>query len=331
MQFKSRSSTLTNALAFVLMAVVVYYSGWREVGIDREGYISNYKAVTSATEFLEKIFFAKDLLFLIIIELVNSIKEEPKFVFLVVNFLALFAKFIAFKKIVPRHIFGAILIYIIFASPGLEFAAIRAGLAIGFLMIAIAYRENTFAYLASSIFALTAHFSFVVPIIFTLPKVSEYLEKRTYIFILVSAVTKLFSASLADLYPTSSDYSDNASTANAYIVPIYTFVITVLLVRSVKLESCTQANIFLTRKFVALKATIYGLISVSLGLTGDYVTAATRYLEISWCLLAILIFLPHKKFYLKLTGTLGWVLLMMYSNLNINRQTWLAIINPDIF
>jgi hypothetical protein len=72
----------------------------------------------------------------------------------------------------------------------------------------------------------------------------------------------------------------------------------------------------------------YGLIAIAFGINSMVVTAATRYLEISWCLLLLASIVMFKKSYLNMLG--GVLLMALLSYENISRMTWLAILNPNL-
>lgn len=318
-------------ITLALTIATIYYSGWREVGIDRLNYISNYQAIVSSEELGLKIFAAKDLIFLVIVEATNPIKDDPKIAFLIVNIIALLSKCLAFKKLLPSKILRCFLIYAIFASPGLEFAAIRAGMALGLMMLAIAYRHNLLMFTTCAVLSIAAHLSFLIPVLFCMPILSEKLKGRLLPYILIAVVAKLASNNLAEIYPTGADYADNAANLIAYTLPIFTLFITFILVKSIDLNFLARKYPSTLKSIITIEATILGLTAIAFGLTGDFVTAATRYLEICWTLLIVFIFIPNRNIYLKILGTICWLILMSYVNLNVNRQTWLAIVSPAAF
>ncbi len=74
------------------------------MGIDRENYLMMYEGVISAVDWDAKIYFAKDVGFLLFSHLANYFSEDAKLAFLLVCLTSIAAKYFAVKRIAPRHL-----------------------------------------------------------------------------------------------------------------------------------------------------------------------------------------------------------------------------------
>jgi len=315
-------------IAFFSAVAIAIFSGWREVGIDRDNYLEMYKGVMSSDEWTIKLWYAKDALFLVIASVSIFFSEDAKLVFLVICTFSMLFKYFFIRTLAPEYTFGFIVLYAIFIAPGLEFAAMRAGLAISLVMLSLAYRDRKFHFFVLSALAIASHISALLVVIFAARQVNEFLSKHKWGYAVVALAISLSAGLLLNLFPHGADYENNHGTVFAYLEPFVTLVIAWMLFY--RLDEVSKSNISdpVFQHLQVFRPIIYSLIAIAFGFTSEVVTAATRYLEISWCLMLFAAIVMFRRSYVNLLG--GLLLIAFLAYLNILRLTWLAIINPAI-
>ena len=318
-------SLIKLCLSFLVILILAYFSGWREVGVDRGNYITLVNLIRSTDDLNEKILFAKDITFLLVSNLAILFSPDVKIVFLILCLISLIAKYFAIKKISPNYLFKYIILYAIFLSTGLEFAAMRSGLSIGFLLLAISFKENKWLFIIFSIMTITSHISMLPVIFLTIPKINDVLSKNKSGYFAITFITAIIGSSLISFSFQGANYENNNGTLFAYSEPIATLIIAFMVFyRTNNLISHNQLNPVV--KFLLIARTlVFSLIAISFGIISTVVTASTRYLEISWCLLLLCSLITYKRSPLNLIGIFAFILFLSY--INYRRLTWLGLIN----
>jgi hypothetical protein len=325
--------TYSRRRLFLLLALIssislAYFSGWREVGSDRENYIEMYRGVITNEEWTIKLWYAKDVLFLLIATVSNFFSQDARLAFFIVCFFSVITKYLSITRFSSRYTLAFILLYAVFLSPGLEFAAMRGALAIGFLMLALSYREQKLSYVIFSFLAIASHISILLPLIFTFDKINYLLTKHKVGYVLISVGTSLYGTILFRLFPYAADYQNNQGTMLAYLVPLATLFMAIFIFYRADSIRIQHSDISVCKYIAILRPVVYGLIAVAFGISGLVVTAATRFLEMSWCLLLFASVVLFNKSYINLFG--GLLLLAFLSFINIHRLTWIAIFYPNL-
>ena len=315
-------------IAFLGSVLLAYLSGWREVGIDRYNYLQMYSGVITNSEWTIKLWYAKDVMFLLIATGSNYFSEDAKWAFFIVCLFSIIAKYFAVKRVAPQYTLGFIVAYAVFLAPGLEFAAMRGALAIGFLMLALSFRDEKLPRLAFSLLAIASHISSLVALVFLFDKVQQLLIKNKILYIGIVFGTSLLGTILFGLFPRSANYDNNQGTIFAHTEPFATLIIALLIFHRAD-KSCSLNPDDLTNRFIAnLRPAILGLIAFAFGISSVVVTAATRYLEITWCLMLLGAIVLFRRSYINLLG--GILLLVFLAYINVRRSTWLAVIYPGL-
>lgn len=323
---RAKTYSLLALLGVVCLAII---SGWRTEGIDRENYLLMYEAVLSSEDMTVKLFFAKDVAFLLVISVANYFTTNPKLAFFLICLTSVATKYFAVKKMAPQYLLGFLVMYAIFLSPGLEFAAMRSGLAIGFLMLALVYSERLFIFIVFSLLTVASHITLLPVVLLAYRPVNELLARYKMLYVAIAVLISSTATVLIDLFPHGTDYLENQGTLFAYALPIIVFIVSQLVFFRFDKVSRIQLNASVFQFLKISKSVIYGLIAISFGISGVVVTASTRYLEVAWCLLLFSALILHRKSYLNLFGLLIFICFLFY--LNIYRYTWMAIIDPATF
>jgi len=316
---------LVSILAVVSLSIA---SGWRDVGIDRSDYVQMYNGVISSDDFAVKLFFAKDVLFLFIATASNFFSDEAKWTFLTICFLSVITKYLAIRQVASEYALGYMVFYAIFLSPGLEFAAIRGALSIGFIMLAITYYDRRLQFSFLSVLGIASHMSALPVALLAVRKFSCLFSKHKLSYVLLTLITFLSTDLLLNIFPRGVDYYDNRGTIYAYSEPLATLGIALLVLFRLNHVSRVKNTDPAIQYLILLRPIIYGLIAISFGISSVVVTGATRFLEISWCLILFAAIVLFRKSYVNLLG--GILLLVFLSYVNILRLTWDAILNPSL-
>lgn len=324
----TKFAKIYSVLALFVVLVLAFFSGWRNVGIDRENYLLMYAGVVSSDDIAEKFFFAKDAAFLFLSSLASYFSENAELAFLFVCLSAVTTKYFAVKRIAPQYLLAFLVMYAIFLSPGLEFAAMRSGLAIGFLMLALAYNERLFLFIVFSLLTVASHMTLMPVVLLAYRPMNELLTRHKIVYLAIAVLTFSFAASLIAMFPHGADYKDNQGNLLAYALPMATLIISKLVFYRFKRAAIGQRLDTALQFLTISKPVIYGLIAIAFGISGTIVTASTRYLEVAWCFLLLSALILHRKHLLSLVGLLALIAFLSY--LNIYRFTWLAVINPSL-
>ena len=327
-QFNFSFQKFLNLVSLLLVVALSIVSGWRDVGIDRLGYVEMYNGIVSNDDIAVKFFFAKDVLFLLIATASNYFNDEAKWTFLTICFISLITKYLAIRQIAIEYALGYILLYAIFLSPGLEFAAIRGAMSIGFIMLAIAYYGNPLQFSILSTLGIAAHITALPVILLAMRKFRYILHKHKLSYVLLALVTFLSTDLLLNLFPRGADYNNNRGTIYAYSEPIATWGIALLVLFRLNQVSRLKSVDPALQYLLILRPIIYALIAIAFGISSMLVTGATRFLEISWCLILFAAIVLFRKTYVNLLG--GILLLVFLSYVNIRRLTWVALFNPSL-
>ena len=313
-------------LGVISLAVI---SGWRNGGIDRDNYLMMHFYVLSSDNIAEKFFFAKDAAFLIFSILIGYFSDDARWVFLLICTISLITKFFAIKKISPQHLLQFITVYAIFLSPGLEFAAMRGALAIGFLILTLAYCEKWRLFAAFSFLAIASHMTILPAVLLTYRPINDWLARHKFGYLAIAILTSLLASKLIELFPHGMDYEENRGTLRAYALPIATLIFSTLILYRFEMAAKTKETDVLFHFIKISKPVIYGLISIAFGLSNMIVAGSTRYLEIAWCLLLLPALVLYRRSFCNLIGLMIFIAFLSY--FNIARFTWLAVIAPSLF
>jgi hypothetical protein len=328
------SATVTNRtkiyslLALIGAIALAFFSGWRDVGIDRDNYLMMYEGVLSSEDIAVKFLYAKDVTFLLLSSLASYISEDAKLAFLLVCLLSVAAKYFAVKKIAPRYLLVFLIMYAVFLSPGLEFAAMRGGLAIGFIMLALAYSERLFPFIVFSILTVASHMTLLPAVLLAYRPVNELLGRHKIGYVAITVLTSLIAVQLIALLPHGVDYEENQGTLFAYALPMATLIISQLVFYRFERVASIQPKDSVFQFLTITKPVIYGLIAIAFGISGMVVTASIRYLEVALCLLLLSALILYRRSFPNFVGLVALICFLSY--LNIYRFTWLAIIDPNL-
>lgn len=316
------------AIAFINALVLSIISGWREVGIDRNNYLEMYHGVISSDEWAIKFWYAKDIFFLAVASISNFFSEDAKLSFLVICIYSVLLKYVAIRKLASGYTLCFVFLYSLFLSPGLEFAAIRGGLAIGFVMLALAYRDQAIKLIVLSALAIASHLSVLLIVLLTMPKINALLSKHKWVYIAIFIIISASSQLFLELFPHGVDYEGNRGTAFAFFEPLATLFIAWLIFFRLDKKVKSHETDLLYINIAYIRQLVYGIIAIAFGFTSAVVTASTRYLEVSWCLLLFTAIVMFKKSYINMIGCILFFAFLSY--VNIVRSTWLEIFNTTV-
>lgn len=321
-----RRIRLVSMIALFFVIAVAYWSGWRDKGIDRENYLLMFSGIVESEDIAIKFYFAKDVFFLLLVSFTSIFSDDPKIAFLILCFISLITKFFAINRLAPKYTFIFLVLYVVFLAPGLEFAAMRGALGIGFLMLAIAYNNRPAPRTLFLLLAVASHMTMILAIVLFHRPVREFLTKHQIVFFAIALITYLSGSLLLTIIPSGEIYIDNKGTWLAYLLPLATLLLSFMIFFNLEKISTGRADDPGYHFLYLIRPVIYGLIAIAFGISSTVVVASTRYLEVAWCLLLVSSVMLFKKSSLNLLGFL--LLLALFSYLNVYRFTWLAILDP---
>ena len=264
-------------LAWVVGAVLAACAGLYTQGFDHEEYILNIEATRQLADqtIALQLVAAKDPIFLFIIDLAGALTDNVQLVFVIVAVLAVSTKVLATAAL-PGKRTQFMAIYTVFIAPGLEFAAIRAGLAVGLAMLAyMVARRLRWRVLWISL-GLASHLSVLFVVVGWIW--SRWWRHLLFGVIILGPVVVPAILSFAGDDVRYAQYLDNPGTPLAFVTPVATLLSLMLLSRSARSRQPLQ-HVVLSKD--ALTATYFS-VATSVILTLVVVTAATRVMELSW-------------------------------------------------
>jgi len=264
-------------IAWALGAALALLAGFRTGGFDYEEYLLNIESVQAAAgeDWTTRLFFAKDPLFLFIIELAATFTENPRPVFLAVAVISVFTK-VAATAAIPRRRTYFLAVYTVFLAPGLEFAAIRAGMAIGFLMLALCAVSRWRS--GWAVMAILGHYSVAMA------WMGRLLSTHRLITTLILALALPLALPLFHAFgqddPRYSTYFENPGTLAALALPVLTLVALTGL-------RAVRSSLDRPDRLVSDEAMMASMVCVAtaLVLALPFVAVAYRIMEIAWALM----------------------------------------------
>lgn len=305
------------AVAFAVVLVIAFFAGWRDWGVDRDNYVVAYFGIVGSETIAEKMFFAKDVMLFFLVSISSYFGDDPKLSFLLVCTIALYAKLFAMRRIMGDQVLFFVLVYVFFISPGLEFAAMRAGLAIGFLMLMLAYSDSKLQRIIWPVLVIFSHTSLLPIIIAAQPKAQRFFVKWPILYLLIVLVTPLSVPIVLSFFQKWAYYEDSQGTIYSLLTPILTLLTAIEIFRQ------RTGHIDDTSFYVGTKHLSLLLISMAFGIAVIIPAASTRYLEVAWCLMLPIAIMEKRHFGLCL-------LIVLLAYINISRLTWIAVVDPSV-
>lgn len=273
-------ATLSYIISVPLIILFLLYSTSSTNGPDHINYVWMFERVNAADGIIEKILVAKDVLIGIIIWVISpTSRSEFTIIFFIIGLINCLYRFYLIKvlklKFIPYFI-----IYVIFLSPGLDFAALRALMGLSFLTI---YHCSTKKNKLILLLACLSHISMLIPVIFSL-NITKKITCRIniiYLCLLVVVITFL-SSGLLKFIPSTESYI-NIQGSGLLFVRVLALLILLMFFNYLNLNSNNPEfsnSILLVATLTC--AIALGLIQVNI--------ASSRYLEIVNFLLLIYIF-----------------------------------------
>ena len=318
---------LDAALAWMLGVVVAVAAGLRGGGFDYDEYLQNIENIigSSDADWIVRLIAAKDPVFLLIVDAVTMVTASPETIFLVIAVPSVLLKVWA-SSALPRRRTLFIGLYALMLAPSLEFAAIRAGLALGLLMLTwttVSRWRSVWLTLA-----LASHASVATALI------GRMYAWRPRLMLISSAV--LFPIALVILSKLAAEdsrystYLENPGTLLAFAMPLATLISMLLLLHAVQ---CHRPQISRRPNAQTDVRTLWAplfCIALSVVLARPAVTVSLRVLEIGWVLMLVsLISLPIRQLSRsgRQSAMVAWgIWLLILTVANVLRATWAAML-----
>jgi hypothetical protein len=311
-------------LAWVVGAVLAASAGLSTLGGDYDEYvgiIENTRTLANQDIALQ-LLAAKDPLFLLIINLAGALSDDVQLVFVIVAILAVTAKVIATSAI-PGKRTQFMAIYAVLIAPSLEYTAIRAGLALGMMMLAYMVARRGRWRVMWVLLGLTSHLSVLFILLGRLwPR---WWRPIVFCMIILGPVVLPAFVGFVSDDGRYSHYLDNPGTLFAFAMPGMTMLSLLMLSRSLKGRLPSQ-GIVLSRDGLT---TTYVVAATALMLTLPIVTAAIRVMELAWVLLLPQLLVRDQLIHRRIQAyqAASWCMMIGVLLLsNILRGTWKVLV-----
>ncbi len=311
-------------LAWLVGAVLAACAGLFTQGFDHEEYLT---IIETARQFSDegialRLVSAKDPIFLFIIDLAGTLTDDVQLVFVIVAALSVATKVFATAALPGRRT-QFMALYAVFLAPGLEFAAIRAGLAIGLIMLAYMVAKRTPWKALWILLGLASHMS----VLFV---AAGRLWHRRWRMMLVGLLILVPIVSPALVAFVQDDaryfhYLDDRGTPLAFILPAATLLCLLLLSASIRGRVPAQ-HVVLSKEGLTAS---YFVVAMSLILTLPVVTVATRTMELAWVFLLLQLLARDRMIHVRLQAfqAASWCVMIGVLTLsNILRGTWAVLL-----
>ena len=304
-------------LAWCLGIALVLLAAFRGGGHDYQNYLDLIAIVrgTAEEDLLARYLITQDPLLVPIIDIAGWFTDDPVAVFALVALVGLLPKVLA-SSALPRYRTAFIGLYALMLAPGLEFAAIRASMAIGFLLLWIASSSRyRIIWLA---FGVLSHVSaLVVPL-------GRYVVRHRALSLFGLGATTVLAATAGLPFLEETRlvvYIDSPGTVFALFWPLVTLAAWLPL-RS-RILRTAPPGAFLDP--VAVGCTTFCL-AIALILTLPIVQPAFRVLEIAWVLIVaqLVALVAADRRSLGTAGVAFAAVLLLATLLlsNVIRETW---------
>ena len=307
-----------------LLFLLAIISGNRMGGFDYEPYLLMIRYVQEVDGIFAKILVAKDPMFGAIVSFVDPIYSSDYVkVFLFISMLAFITK-VSFIWELKRSITFAVL-YALLLSPSLDFAAIRALLGMGFLIVFLNYysKKQLLVSLVFAFLSIASHISMVLPILLSFSLIKVHYEKHKYMFVSLFFVCTLFTKPIFSLFKNTSTYIDVGGTLLGYFPIIFLILNLIIYFELVKGEINTEFNEIVI--YVSLILAVFAL-----AMLHNVIVISARYMQISQML--FLVALCSANFRLTKNKMLLWLLSLILFSIpliqrNISLQLWQSVMD----
>jgi hypothetical protein len=266
----------------MISVIMIITVGMRVGGFDYNEYVTTIEILQSNSSselgIAERLFIAKDPIMLGVVDFVGIFNQDETWpIFMSFAILGIATKTIAALTL-NRYSAIFMAAYAVLLSHGLEFAAMRSSVAIGFVMLIVSRNNSLLRKLSLWVMAISSHISAVIFLISISFNRLAKSRRSILILLLASAITSYALSGFIASSERADGLTNNQGSLAAFFFPIATIVVFIA-----QLFSCIPA-----------KNQTYGLIAIGLGvafgLTEPAVTIAFRFMEMSWCLFLFAVF-----------------------------------------
>lgn len=308
--------------AYLLGGLLAFVATVNESNFDHQNYVGHIHTMVDmiGVGFIGQMQLSKDPLFPLIVDVAHLIANDyVTATFAIIAFASALLKVLA-TSLFPgrRTVFMAF--YIVFLSPLFEFEAIRASLALSFVLCALlATRWPT--RLILWILALSSHASVLVAWSGLIRGVK--LDAKTLAMSFLGLI--VLAAACYSALPRIQDYTANYGTLNAFALPSVTLIGLLLGYGEVDAAYGNRARFLNVLYWSATISTIFSLLICS-----AMVTVAFRVLAVAWVLYMFFFFLRKqnrsKEWFLARFASIGIICVAM-SYAAVRNGTWQILLS----
>ncbi|MEI6146650.1 MAG: EpsG family protein [Methylococcales bacterium] len=325
--------SLDIVIVVLLAFTLSFICGFRLGGSDYENYTiminEIHKMNDTNAEWSDVISAAKDPGIAYVIKIANLYNTSDTTVFILMALMGFMTKSAVAILVIPKNKTLFIALYALFLAPGLEFAAIRSAVGLGFLALSITSTAALRYKISLFLIAIFFHFSVILGGIFLFNPIKKLFFNNLFIGFLITVLAYLLWSNMAIYMNEWRKLDDlDKGTNLVFILPLCALVFQYTFSR--------QQFVFYNEnklnqyKSVISTAILFNLIAVTL--STSVAVISTRCLEISlfFNLMGIIISFSSKKKLNNLSIISAYTFFLFLAVINIYRGTWL-IMFTDVF
>ncbi|QDO76389.1 EpsG family protein [Aeromonas caviae] len=320
-----KKSDVFNSIIFVpILGCFFVFTALNSQGPDYYNYLLMIDRICAEDGLLSKVLSAKDPFFGFVVWLINPETKSSYYqVFLFLFFIVFVSRLILIKKL-RFGFYPYIFIYIVFLSPGLDFAAVRALTGLSFLLIYLSL-EKKYSFLL--LLSVLSHLSMALPA-FYLFKPVDFILKRVgyYRFLLCMFVCLFVFSGLISFIPQTQHYINEESSLFSIARGLILFAMLNFFLYRCK-NSANQFTLSCVKLSIYLSVVSLGFVSFGL--------VMYRFFEMSVFVSLIGFFSANYNFYcnkLNLFTLFSFLIFIMicFTYRNIKSDIWYLIYDYDM-
>jgi hypothetical protein len=317
-------TTFDSSFAILLGLAISFICGTRDGGFDYKQYQDMIYIIRTSLSVGESWFEmaqdAKDPIIAIVVTMADFFSEDDNLFFIFMAILGFLPK-VLLALALPKNKTIFLASYIVLLSPGLEFAAIRSAVGIGFLGLAVITAYAFWFRVVLFLLAVASHISMVAGGVLLFKRFWRISSSNYWYAPVASIIIMLL---IIKFMPDSMQ--DRAVSPGTIFAPLFPFIslcgLFVFTRQRFIFFSITECNMF--RAGIAA-AIFFSALAMAMAI--PIAVTSTRLLEVSlyFSLFAIILAVSRNK--LNIVSWLSVVLLFsVIGYLNITRHTWLVVL-----
>jgi EpsG family len=315
------------ASAFLLAVVLSFFCGFRLGGIDYDNYIVmfDYIRVLNDEDWSVLLELVKEPGMVVAVNFASLYDDSDTAVFVLMALLGFVPK-AALALMLPKYKSLFVVLYAIFLAPGLEFAAIRSAVGIGFLGASIlsmfAMPQRTALFLAS----ISIHFSMVIGVLLLFRRFWKLVSSNLWIAPLIALIITIVGIGLI-----KNMFSQRDLESGNMLAPLFGLATMIALFFFTR-QKFDFANTLESDRYRASIAAATFFTSLAIMMAIPISTTSIRFLEVALFFTFFSVLIASARNRLNDISVLSvFLLLSLMIYINIDRTTWLLMVTESLW